>query len=153
GLHYIIGAFVPGAVMPVNLREPILDRLQVLTLALLMPFFFTLTGLRTLIDPGSSAFLEVFLVATAVATVGIVGGTAVAARLTGASWPFALGLGALLQTKGLMEVIVLTVLLDSGIISANVFAALVMMAVVSTALAMPLARLVLAREAVAGQPI
>ena len=69
--------------------------------------------------------------------VGIVGGTALAARLTGASWPFALGLGALLQTKGLMEVIVLTVLLDSGIISANVFAALVLMAVVSTALAMP----------------
>jgi Kef-type K+ transport system membrane component KefB len=85
--------------------------------------------------------------------VGIVGGTALAARLTGASWPFALGLGALLQTKGLMEVIVLTVLLDSGIISANVFAALVLMAVVSTALAMPLARLMLAREVVAGQQI
>ena len=151
GLHYIIGAFVTGAVMPANLRKPILDRLQVLTVVLLMPFFFALTGLRTLIDPGSPAFLELFLIATAVAMVGIVGGTALAARLTGASWPFALGLGALLQTKGLMEVIVLTVLLDSGIISANVFAALVLMAVVSTALAMPLARLMLAREAVAGQ--
>jgi Kef-type K+ transport system membrane component KefB len=153
GLHYIIGAFVTGAVMPANLRKPILDRLQVLTVVLLMPFFFALTGLRTLIDPGSPAFLELFLIATAVAMVGIVGGTALAARLTGASWPFALGLGALLQTKGLMEVIVLTVLLDSGIISANVFAALVLMAVVSTALAMPLARLMLAREAVAGQQI
>jgi Kef-type K+ transport system membrane component KefB len=153
GLHYIIGAFVTGAVMPENLRKPILDRLQVLTVTLLMPFFFTLTGLRTLIDPGSSAFLEVFLIATAVAVVGVVGGTALAARLTGASWPFALGLGALLQTKGLMEVIVLAVLLDAGIISSNVFAALVMMAVVSTALAMPLARLMLAREAVAGQQI
>ena len=153
GLHYIMGAFVTGTVMPVNLRKPILDRLQVLTVTLLMPFFFTLTGLRTLIDPGSSAFLEVFVVATAVAVLGVVGGTAVAARLTGASWPFALGLGALLQTKGLMEVIVLTVLLDAGIISTNVFAALVLMAVVTTALAMPLARLVLAREAVAGQQI
>jgi Kef-type K+ transport system membrane component KefB len=153
GLHYIIGAFVTGAVMPVNLRKPILDRLRVLTVTLLMPFFFTLTGLRTLIDPGSSAFLEVFLIATAVAVVGVVGGTALAARLTGASWPFALGLGALLQTKGLMEVIVLAVLLDAGIISANVFAALVLMAVVSTALAMPLARLMLAREAVASQQI
>ncbi len=153
GLHYIMGAFVTGAVMPVNLRKPILDRLQVLTVTLLMPFFFTLTGLRTLIDPGSSAFLEVFVVATAVAVLGVVGGTAVAARLTGASWPFALGLGALLQTKGLMEVIVLTVLLDAGIVSTNVFAALVLMAVVTTALAMPLARLVLSREAVAGQQI
>jgi Kef-type K+ transport system membrane component KefB len=151
GLHYIIGAFVTGAVMPVNLRKPILDRLQVLTVALLMPFFFALTGLRTLIDLGSPAFLEVFFIATAVAVVGVVGATAVAARLAGASWPFALGLGALLQTKGLMEVIVLTVLLDAGIISANVFAALILMAVASTALAMPLARLMLARETVAAQ--
>jgi Kef-type K+ transport system membrane component KefB len=146
GLHYIIGAFVTGAVMPVNLRKPILDRLQVMTVALLMPFFFTLTGLRTLIEPGSSAFLEVFIVATAVAVVGIIGGTAVAARLVGESWPLALGLGALLQTKGLMELIVLTVLLDARIISANIFAALILMAVVSTALAMPLARLMLAHE-------
>ena len=149
GFHYIIGAFVTGAVMPENLRKPILDRLQVLTVALLMPFFFALTGLRTLIDLGSPAFLEVFFIATAVAVVGVVGATAVAARLAGASWPFALGLGALLQTKGLMEVIVLTILLDAGIISANVFAALILMAVTSTALAMPLARLILARETVA----
>lgn len=147
GLHYIIGAFVTGAVMPAHLRKPILDRLQVLTVALLMPFFFALTGLRTLIDLGSWAFLEIFLIATAFAVVGVVGATAVAARLFGAPWPFALGLGALLQTKGLMEVIVLTILLDAGIISANVFAALILMAVVSTALAMPLARLMLARQA------
>lgn len=147
GLHYIIGAFVTGAVMPLNLRKPILDRLQVLTAALLMPFFFALTGLRTLIDPGASAFMDIFFISTAVAVVGVVGGTAVAARLTGASWTFALELGALLQTKGLMEVIVLTILLEAGIISANVFAALILMAVVSTAFAMPLARLILAREA------
>jgi Kef-type K+ transport system membrane component KefB len=143
GLHYILGAFVTGAVMPDHLREPILERLQVLTLALLMPFFFTLTGVRTLIDPGSSAFVEVFMVTTVVAAVSIVGGTAVAARLVGESWPFALGLGALLQTKGLMELIVLVVVRDAGIISNNVFAALVLMAVVSTALAMPMARRIL----------
>jgi Kef-type K+ transport system membrane component KefB len=133
--------------MPAHLRKPILDRLQVLTVTLLMPFFFALTGLRTLIDPGSPAFLEVFFIATAAAVAGVVGGTAVAARLAGAPWPFALALGALLQTKGLMELIVLTILLDAGIISANVFAALILMAVVSTALAMPLARLMLARQA------
>src|SRR5205085_3715809 len=109
-------------------------------------FFFMLTGLRTLIDPGSPAFLEMFAIATAVAVVGIIGGTALAARAIGESWPFALGLGALLQTKGLMELIVLTVLLDSGVISANVFAALILMAVVSTALAMPLARLLLSYD-------
>src|SRR5246127_614627 len=83
GLHYIIGAFVTGAVMPVNLRKPILDRLEVLAVTLLMPFFFALTGLRPMIDPGSPAFLDVFLIATAVAVAGVLGGTAAAARLAG----------------------------------------------------------------------
>lgn len=146
GLHYIIGAFVTGVVMPLNLRKPILDRLQVMTGALLMPFFFALTGLRTMINPGSPVFAEVFAVATVVAVVGTTVGTAAAARSVGESWPFSLALGALLQTKGLMEVIVLTVFLDSGIISANMFAALIMMAIVSTVLAMPLARLMLAQD-------
>ena len=155
GLHYILGAFVTGAIMPENLRKPILDRLRGLTLALLMPFFFTLTGLHTFIDLSSPAFLEIFAIATAVAVIGITGGTALAARLVGEAWPFALGLGALLQTKGLMELIVLTILLDARIISPNVFAALIPMAVVSTALAMPLAKLFLARgdrRHVAGAP-
>jgi len=145
GLHYILGAFVAGAIMPPQLRVPILDRLQVLTAGVLMPFFFMLTGLRTLIDPGSPAFMEVFAAATVLAVVGKVGGTAVAARLVGESWPTALGLGSLVQTKGLMEVIVLTILLEAGIITGNVFSALIVMAVVSTALAMPMTRLVLAR--------
>jgi Kef-type K+ transport system membrane component KefB len=143
GLSSILGAFVAGAIMPAHLRKPILDRLQAPTLALLMPFFFTITGLRTFIDPSSSSFLEVFGVATFVSVVGITGGTAIAARLVGERWPSALGLGALLQTKGLMEIIVLTILLDAHIISASVFAALVLMAVVSTAIAMPLARFML----------
>jgi len=146
GLHYILGAFVAGAVTPESLRKPLLDRLQVMTVALLMPFFFMLTGLRTLIDPASTAFLEIFVAATAVAVIGKVGGSAITARFAGESWPTALGLGALLQTKGLMEVIVLTILLDAGIISANMFAALILMAVVSTALAMPLARMMLNQE-------
>jgi Kef-type K+ transport system membrane component KefB len=87
--------------------------------------------------------LEIFVIATTVAVVGITGGTAVAARLVGEPWPFALGLGALLQTMGLMELIVLMILLDAKIVLPNVFAALIVMAVVSTALAMPLARLML----------
>jgi Kef-type K+ transport system membrane component KefB len=146
GLHYILGAFVAGAVMPGPLRRPLLDRLQAMTVGLLMPFFFMLTGLRTLIDFGSAAFVEVLAAATAVAVLGKLGGTALAARLVGESWPMAFALGALLQTKGLMEVIVLTILRDAGIVSAPVFSALIVMAVVSTALAMPLTRAMLARE-------
>jgi Kef-type K+ transport system membrane component KefB len=143
GLSSILGAFVAGAIMPAHLRKPILDRLQAPTLALLMPFFFTITGLRTFVDPSSASFLEVFAVSTLVSLVGITGGTAIAARLLGERWPLSLGLGALLQTKGLMEIVVLTILLEAHVISANVFAALVLMAVVSTAIAMPLARLML----------
>ena len=141
GLHFIFGAFVAGTVMPQELRKPVLDRLQVATVGLLMPFFFMLTGLRTLIDLGSSGFVEILLVTTALAIVGKVGGTALAARLTGESWPTAVSLGALVQTKGLMELIVLTILLDRGIIATNVFSALVLMAVLTTMLAMPLTRL------------
>jgi Kef-type K+ transport system membrane component KefB len=111
-----------------------------------MPFFFMLTGLRTLIDLGSPGFLEILLVTTALAVLGNVGGTALAARLVGESWADALGLGALVQTKGLMELVVLTVLLDSGIITTNVFSALVLMAVLSTMLAMPLTRLALRQK-------
>ena len=143
-LHYVFGAFVTGVIMPIKLRKPILDRLQVMTVALLMPFFFTSTGLRTLIDPSSPILLEVLTVTTLVAAVGIIGGTAVAGRLFGEAWPVSLGLGSLLQAKGLTELIVLTVLLEAGIISSRVFAALVLMAVVTTALAMPLARFMFA---------
>ncbi len=145
GLHYIIGAFLIGAVMPVSLRAPILDRLQVMSVALLMPFFFTLTGMRTLIDLNSAVLLEVFVLTTGAASFGIIGGTAVAARLFGERWSTAFGLGWLLQSKGLTELIVLSVLLDAHIISPIIFSAMILMALVTTALAMPLARLTLAR--------
>jgi Kef-type K+ transport system membrane component KefB len=154
GLHYIIGAFLIGAILPAHLRRPLLDRLQVLTVALLMPFFFTLTGMRTFIDLSSPALLEFFMITTAAGAVGIVGGTAAAARLSGEKWSVAFGLGSLLQSKGLTELIVLSVLLDAHIISPRIFSAMILMALVSTAMAMPLARLSLpgavARKILAG---
>jgi Kef-type K+ transport system membrane component KefB len=143
GLHYIFGAFVAGTLMPHELRQPLLDRLQVATAGLLMPFFFMLTGLRTVIDLGSSGFVDMLVVLTALAVLGKVGGTAVAARLTGETWTTGLSLGALVQTNGLMGLIVLTILLDRGIITTNVFSALVLMGVLTTMLAMPLTRLAL----------
>jgi hypothetical protein len=135
GLHFILGAFVAGAVMPDALRQPILDRLQFLTIAVLMPFFFMSTGFKTEINLGSPTFLEIFVVTTVLAVIGKMGGTAVAARLVGEPWSTALSLRALVQTKGLIEVIVLTILLDREIISTSMLSALLMMALVSTALA------------------
>jgi Kef-type K+ transport system membrane component KefB len=147
GLHYIFGAFVAGAVMPDALRRPILNKLEPVTVMLLLPFFFMLTGLKTTIDTGSPAFMTIFLVATSIAVAGKVAGTALPARLIGWPWREALALGWLMQTKGLMEVIVLTILLDIGIISTNVFSALILMAVISTAIVMPLTRAALRRVA------
>jgi Kef-type K+ transport system membrane component KefB len=145
GLHYVFGAFVAGAIVPRELRQSILDRLQVMTIGVLMPFFFMLTGLRTRIDPSSAVFLEIFLVTMILGFVGKVGGTAIAAVLFGETWSSALCLGTLAQTKGLMEVVVLTVLLEHEIISITAFSALTLMAVISTALVMPVARLLLPR--------
>lgn len=145
GLHYILGAFLIGVVMPVRLRRPILERLHVMSVALLMPFFFTLVGMRTFIELDSPVLFEVLVVTVLAAAVGIVGGTASASALFGEKWRFSLGLGALLQSKGLTELIVLTVLLDAHIFSPRVFSAMILMALVSTAFAMPLARLMLDR--------
>lgn len=145
GLHYVFGAFLAGAIVPRELRQPILDRLQVMTISVLMPFFFMLTGLRTQIDPSSSVFVEILLVTAVIGIVGKVGGTAVIAVFFGEKWPSALCLGTLMQTKGLMEMVILTVLLEHGVISVTVFSALMVMAIICTALVMPMLRFLLPR--------
>jgi Kef-type K+ transport system membrane component KefB len=141
GLHYVFGAFIAGALMPNELRHVILDRLQSVVIAILMPFFFMTTGLRTLIDLNSLGFLDILLVATVIAVSGKILGAMLAARLTGESWADSFTLGALVQPRGLMALVVLTILLDRGIITGNTFSALTLMAVMTTLLAMPLARL------------
>ena len=146
GLNFIIGAFLVGAIIPPNLHKPIVDRLQAMTVALLLPFFFALTGMRTLIDFSSQPLLEMFIVITGVAVGGIVVGTAVVARLAGEGWSTAFGLGALLQSKGLTELIVLTILLDAQIVSPSIFTAMILVALFSATIAMPLTRFALSRS-------
>jgi Kef-type K+ transport system membrane component KefB len=156
GLHFIIGAFLVGAIIPPTLHKPIIDRIHVMTVALLMPFFFTLTGMRILIDVDYGPLIEMFAVFAGVGVAGIVYGTAVAARWAGEEWSVALGLGSLLQSKGLTELIVLTILLDARIVSPRVFTAMILVALFSATIAMPLARLALARSGargLVGQPL
>ena len=119
-------------------------------MTMLMPFFFTLTGLQTFIDLASPDFLAIFLVTTALAVGAKILGTAIAARAVGEPWPIAIGLGSLMQTKGLMEVVILTIFRDGGLISVQVFSALFLMSLVCTALTMPLTNLALGRRAAAG---
>ena len=140
GTGYLIGAFVAGLVVPARSRAALLERLEVVTATVLLPFFFMSTGLKALIEPGSASFLGLLAVATAATVLGKVAGTALPARAMGMAWPQALSLGVMMQTKGLMEVVVLAVLHDSGLIGGQVFSAMVAMAVVCTVITAPLVR-------------
>jgi Kef-type K+ transport system membrane component KefB len=135
--------------MPERFRLQLIDRIETVTIVILMPFFLVLTGLITNVEFESREFLSIFALVTVVTVIGKVIGTAVPAKFFGESWPTALALGALMQTKGLMEVVVLTILLDAGLITKTVFSALVLMAVACTLLAVPLTRLALYTEKLA----
>jgi Kef-type K+ transport system membrane component KefB len=136
GVHALFGAFLLGAVLPHDgrLAREFTTKLQVPVTVLLLPAFFAATGLRTeigLLRSGTD-WLWCGLVVLA-ATAGKVGGTVLAARLSRRGWRESLALGALMNTRGLMELIVLTVGLELGVISPPLFAMLVIMALVTTA--------------------
>jgi Kef-type K+ transport system membrane component KefB/GT2 family glycosyltransferase len=141
GLHAILGALVAGLIVPCDWRLALLGVLEMMTAVVLLPFFFILTGLRTSIEMDSASFVGVLAIASVAAIFGKILGTAVPARLSGETWNDSLALGALMQAKGLMEVVVLSVLLEAGIIAPVTFSAMVSMAVVATVLARPLTRL------------
>jgi Kef-type K+ transport system membrane component KefB len=135
GIHALFGAFLLGAVVPhdSNLARDLKAKLNDLVVVLLLPPFFAFTGLRTEIGlvSGVGAWLACGLIIL-VAALGKIGGSAVAARLTGLDWRHATGLGVLMNTRGLMELVVLNVGLDLGVLSPTLFAMLVIMALVTT---------------------
>jgi Kef-type K+ transport system membrane component KefB len=140
GLHAVFGAFVMGAAMPrgVVVRD-LVGRIQPLTVALLLPLFFTYSGLNTKIGLLNSGFL--WLMCGAVLVAAVVGkGVAcwLAARATGIANREALGIGTLMNARGLMELIIINIGLQRGIISEGLFAVLVIMAVVTTLMTSPL---------------
>ncbi|WP_042704829.1 cation:proton antiporter [Azospirillum sp. B506] len=141
GLHYILGAFIAGSAMPRRYAAAILDRLEHFATLILLPFFFTLTGLKVTLTLDDPAQWAVFALASLATLAGKIAGTTLPARWTGESWPDALRLGTLMPCKGLMEVIVLTVLLEAGVLSGPCFSAMVLMAVAVTALTQPMTRL------------
>lgn len=140
GLHAVFGAFVMGAAMPrgVVVRD-LTARIQPLTVALLLPLFFTYSGLNTKIGLINSTTL--WLMCGAVLLAAILGkGVAcwLAARVTGISNREALGIGTLMNARGLMELIIINIGLQRGIISPALFATLVIMAVITTLMASPI---------------
>lgn len=139
GLHYILGGFLAGVVLPRGAAADIGRQLEPTTVVVLMPFFFLMTGLRTDLTTAGGDALVVFAVATVVAVVGKMAGTALPARMAGLGRRDAWTLGALAQTKGLMEVVVLAILLENRLIGAAAFSGLLLMALATTVLAKPLA--------------
>ena len=140
GLHAVFGAFVMGAAMPRGaMARDLIGRIQPLTVALLLPLFFTYSGLNTKITLLNTGFL--WLMCGAVLIAAILGkGVAcwLAARATGISNREALGIGVLMNARGLMELIIINIGLQRGIISEGLFATLVIMAVVTTLMASPI---------------
>lgn len=144
GVHALFGAFVFGVLIPHHslLARELTRSLEDIVVVALLPVFFAFTGLRTQLDIlGSSQDLLLLLSIIAVACIGKVGGTALAARFSRLSWRDASALGVLMNTRGLMELIVLNLGLDLGIISQKFFGMMVVMAVVTTAAAEPLLHL------------
>ena len=139
GLHAVFGAFVAGSVIPRSVARDVIARIQPLTVALLLPLFFTYSGLNTKIGLIDSPFL--WLMCGAVLVAAVLGkGVAcwAAARLTGVPQREALGIGVLMNARGLMELIIINIGLQRGIISEGLFATLVIMAIVTTLMASPI---------------
>ncbi len=139
GLHAVFGAFVMGAAMPRGIvARDLVGRIQPLTVALLLPLFFTYSGLNTKIGLLNTGFL--WLMCGAVLVAAILGkGVAcwMAARATGIPNREALGIGTLMNARGLMELIIINIGLQRGVISEGLFATLVIMAVITTLMASP----------------
>lgn len=149
GIHAIFGAFLFGAVVPHDSRiaRDLTEKLQDLVVVLLLPAFFAFTGIRT--QMGLLSGLENWLICIAiilVASLGKFGGTVVAARLAGLGFREGSALGILMNTRGLMELVVLNIGLDLGVISPTLFAMLVVMALVTTFATTPVLHAILGRR-------
>lgn len=143
GVHALFGAFIAGATVAghPDLRAIILERIEPLPLALLLPLFFAFTGLRTHIDMLNGQDWLVCGGIVLLATVGKFGGASLAARLAGSSWRDACVLGILMNTRGAMELIVLNIGYDMGLLSDRAFAIMVLMTLITTFATGPLLRL------------
>jgi Kef-type K+ transport system membrane component KefB len=149
GIHAVFGGFILGCVMPRGLfAEQVKKQLEPFTVVLLLPMFFTFSGLNTQLSMVNS--LGALAVAAAILAASIVakgGACWAAARLTGQDNPTAMAIGALMNARGLMELIIINIGLQRGIIGPTLFSMLVLMAIVTTLMASPLFELVYGRKA------
>ena len=141
GVHALFGAFVAGAALPreEGLRRALSASFAPLSTTLLLPVFFAYTGLRTRLGLVHGARMWLCLAAVlVVAVAGKFASSMFAARITGLSWRESAALGALLNTRGLIELVILNVGYDLGVISKEMFTLMVVMALVTTLMTAPL---------------
>ncbi len=147
GIHALFGGFVLGAVVPRGpLSHALVEKLEDFVTIVLLPLFFAVSGLRT--ELGLLSTVQDWAMCgaiVAVASLGKYGGTLLAARWIGLPGREAHAIGILMNTRGLMELIVLNIGLDLGVISPRLFTMMVFMALATTFLTAPLLRLVLRR--------
>lgn len=148
GIHAVFGGFLLGCVMPRGkFADGVTKQLEPITVAILLPVFFTYSGLHTRLDLVADPWLLfVAFVILLVSIAGKFGACWLAARMTGQDNPTALGIGALMNARGLMELIIINIGLQKGIIGETLFSMLVLMAVVTTVMASPLFELVYGRH-------
>ncbi|EYU61708.1 Cation:proton antiporter [Leptospira interrogans serovar Manilae] len=140
GIHALFGAFLAGVVMPdkKELRNNLVEKIEDFSLTVLLPLFFAFTGLRTKFGLLSSSGLwPVFFLILFVAVLGKLGGSAIASRLSGKSWMDSFSIGILMNTRGLMELIVLNIGYDLGVLSEEIFSMMVLMALTTTVMTGP----------------
>jgi len=140
GIHPLFGAFLAGVCFPriERWQSAVRARLDVIVYVLLLPLFFAITGMRTRLDllNGGTIWLWTGLVLF-VSVAGKVGGAVSAARWTGQSWKNAMALGTLLNTRGLVELVVLNIAYNAHVFSPTLFTMLVVMALVTTMMTTP----------------
>ncbi|MBC7495343.1 MAG: cation:proton antiporter, partial [Flavobacterium sp.] len=135
GIHALFGAFITGAIMPdiSKFRNLFIEKVEDVAVILLLPLFFVFTGLRTQIGLLNDVYLwKITGCIILVAVVGKFVGSALAAKFVGQNWQDSLTIGALMNTRGLMELIVLNIGYDLGVLSGEVFTMMVIMALVTT---------------------
>jgi Kef-type K+ transport system membrane component KefB len=149
GMHAVFGGFLLGTAMPRGvLTRELRAKLEPFTVVLLLPMFFTFSGLNTQLNLVANPALLVVALAILAASILAKGGACwAAARLTGQDNPTAMGIGALMNARGLMELIIINIGLQRGIIGVELFSMLVLMAVVTTLMASPLFEVVYGRKA------
>jgi len=135
GIHALFGAFLAGTIMPENskFRNIFIQKIEDVALVLLLPLFFVFTGLRTQIGLLNDIYLwKITGLIILVAIIGKFAGSAIASKIMGQNWRDSLTIGALMNTRGLMELVVLNIGYDLGILSPEVFSMMVIMALVTT---------------------